>query len=49
MTVFADPFLILAFIVVLFGGFRLLLLGVALLGVPCALLYGLFRLIKWII
>lgn len=45
MTVAMDPLLVFAAIVVLFGGFRLLLLALA----PFALLYGLYRLIKRII
>lgn len=46
MTVIAtDPFLVIAFIIALFGGGRLLLLAV----LPFVVLYGLFRLIKWVI
>ena len=45
MTTVMDPLVTFAMIVVLFGGFRLLLLALA----PFGLLYGLYRLIKWII
>jgi hypothetical protein len=45
MTVAMDPLFVFAMIVVLFGGGRLLLLALA----PFGLLYGLYRLIKWVI
>jgi hypothetical protein len=45
MTAAMDPMVTLAMIVVLFGGFRLLLFAV----LPFVVLYGLFRLIKWVI
>jgi hypothetical protein len=45
MTVTMDPLIVIAFIIAMFGGFRLLLLALA----PFGILYGLFRLIKWVI
>lgn len=49
MTVTVDPWWVLTMIIVLFGGGRLFLLALLAIGVPVAVLYGLFRLIKWII
>jgi hypothetical protein len=45
MTTHVDPLLVIAMIIVLFGGGRILLLCFA----PFGLLYGLYRLIKWVI
>jgi hypothetical protein len=45
MTVAADPWIVFAFIIALFGGGRLLLLAL----LPFVILYGLFRFLKWVI